>query len=272
MSQPAMSRALARLREVLGDPLLVRRGAGYLLSPRAVELAPRLAGAMGQVRDLFQPPDFDLASERRTIRIAASDFHTILLAPPIMARLAKEAPGIDLRMEPLASGLISRMESGTLDLAFAASNTPLPPGALSEPLAQDRLAVVLRRGHPAAGRPFVAADYAAFDHVGVSILGDGISELDAWLAGQGVRRRMALVTPHFIAALAAVSQTDLVTTLTRAFASRFADHFDLVLQEPPFAEASLGMTLVWAHVRASDPVLSWIRGVVREAALQLDQA
>ena len=272
LSQPAMSRALARLRQVLGDPLLVRSGAGFVLSPRSQGLAPRLAAAMEDVKGLFREPEFDPSAERRLFRVAATDTHTILLAPAIMARLAREAPGVDLRMEAYGADLLRKMESGELDLAFAVANTPLPPGALSEPLSADRLAVVVRRGHPAARRRFSAADYAAFDHVGISILGDGQSELDTWLAAQGVRRRMALVTPHFTAALATVAATDLVTTLSRAFAQRFAPMFDLVLLEPPFLDVQLQMTLVWSHVRATDPALAWFRGVVRAAALEAASA
>ena len=129
-----------------------------------------------------------------------------------MARLAKEAPGIDIRFENYGPDLVERVETGQLDLAFATSTTPLPPGARSETYAHDRLALVLRKGHPMAKKKWTIEDYGKVDHVGISILGDAGSELDAQLAKFGVHRRMALVTPHFIAALAAVAQTDMVTT------------------------------------------------------------
>jgi DNA-binding transcriptional LysR family regulator len=223
---------------------------------------------MAEVKGLFREPGFDPSAERRLFRVAATDTHTVLLAPAIMARLAQEAPGVDVSMEPYSPDMARRMERGDLDLAFAVANAPLPPGAMSEPLSRDRLAVVMRRGHPAARRAFTTADYGVFDHVGIAILGDGQSELDAWLAGEGVRRRMALVTPHFMAALAVVAATDLVTTLSRAFAQRFASEFDLILNEPPFAQGDLQMTLVWSHLRAADPVLTWFRGLVRDVALE----
>jgi len=269
LSQPAMSRALARLRAVLDDPLLVRSGGGLALTPRAQDLAPRLAAALGEVKGLFLEPAFDPSAVRRAVRIAATDTQTILLAPAIMARLAREAPGIDLRMEPHGPTMVARMEGGELDLAFAVANTPLPPGAMSEPVAGDDLAVVVRRGHPAANRPWTFADYAAFDHVGVAILGDGQSDLDTLLAAQGVRRRIALVTPHFMAALAVVAQTDLATTMSRVFAARFAETFGLVLKPPPFDETHMRLTLVWSHVRAADPLLAWLRGVIREVAAEV---
>jgi DNA-binding transcriptional LysR family regulator len=267
LSQPAMSRALARLREVLGDTLLVRvPGGGYALTPRAEALAGQLIATLDHVKAVFREPSFDPARVQRTIRIAGMDTHTILLAPVLMARLGQEAPGVDVRFENYGPDLVERVETGRLDLAFATSTTPLPPGARSESYAYDRLALVLRKGHPMAKRKWTIQDYGKVSQVGISILGDAGSELDAQLAKVGVHRRMALVTPHFIAALAAVAQTDMATTISRVFASRFAGHFGLVLKEPPLANVDLDLTVVWSHVRAADPVLAWVRGVIRDAA------
>jgi DNA-binding transcriptional LysR family regulator len=264
LSQPAMSRALARLREVLGDPLLIRSAGGYALSPRAEALATQLTGALDQVKAVFQPPGFDPAKVERTIRIAAIDTHAIQLAPALMNRLAREAPGIDLRLELYGPTLQQRMESGQLDLAFAVATFPLPPGARSEIYATDRLALVMRRGHPMANKTWTVKDYAKVSHVGISIFGDSGSDMDAQLAHAGVHRRIALITPYFIGALHAVAGTDMVTTISRAFALRFADELGLILKEPPVPQTHLDLTLVWSHVRAADPVLAWLRGVIRE--------
>lgn len=123
-------------------------------------------------------------------------------------RLAREAPGIDLRVETYGADLASRLDSGALDLAFALTTTSLPSGAYSEIVGEDRLALVMRRGHPAAGRAWTLADYGVYHQAAVALLGDGHSELDALLAAAGVSRRIALVTPHFMAALAAVAATE----------------------------------------------------------------
>ncbi|MDP3492141.1 MAG: LysR family transcriptional regulator [Hyphomonadaceae bacterium] len=267
LSQPAMSRALARLREVLGDALLVRvPGGGYALTPRAEALSAQLITTLDHVKAFFREPSFDPAKVQRTIRIAGIDTHTILLAPALMARLATEAPGIDIRFENYGPDLIERVETGRLDLAFATANTPLPPGARSESYAHDKLVLVLRKNHPMAKKKWAIEDYGKVSHVGISILGDAGSELDAQLAKVGVHRRMALVTPHFIAALAAVAGTDMATTLSRVFATRFADQFGLVMKEPPLPNIDLELTVVWSHLRAADPVLAWVRGVMRDVA------
>jgi len=271
LSQPAMSRALSRLRALLDDPLLVRAHNGLVLTPRAQSLAPRVATAMAELKDLFSEQTFDPATEHRTIRIAASDTQTVLLGPPLMARLSREAPGVDLRFEPYGPDMIRRMENNTLDFAFALSTTDLPMGAMSMPLARDRLALVMRRDHPKSTRKWSIDDYGTVDHVGIALLDDGRSELDGLLAAAGVRRRVALVTPHFMAALAAVAATDMVTTISEAFARRFAEVFDLSVRPPPFANTDLMMTLIWSHVRASDPTLVWFRELLRETAEQVYQ-
>ncbi len=272
LSQPAMSRALGRLRALLDDPLLVRGSRGFVLTPRATALQPQLEAMLGGLGAMLRPPVFDPALARRTIRLAGADSHSVGLLPPLMARLARDAPGIDLRMEPYGVDLQARMESGAIDLAFAVASSPLPPGAMSAPVTEDRLALVMRQDHPAAGRDWSIADYGRWGHVGVALLGDGQSDLDAELAAAGVQRRMALVTPHFTAALAAVAETDLVTTISERFARRFADAFGLVLKRPPLIGIDMQVTIVWSHVRNSDPVLAWFRALLTEVAALPDAA
>ncbi len=266
LSQPAMSRALQRLRGTLGDPLLVRASGGLAPTPRALALAPKLTALLDGIRGALREPVFDPAHMRRTFRIAASDAQTVLIAPELLRRISAEAPGVDLRFEPYGRDLHTRVEAGTLDLVFAVANFPLPPGVVSDPIGEDRLALVMRAGHRMAGRNWSAADYAAIDHVTVSIFGDPGSEIDARLAEAGVTRRIALTAPHFMAALACVGASDCVTTVSRALARRFAAAFDLALSEPPFADPILRMTLVRAASRAGDPALNWLRDRVREAA------
>ncbi len=249
----------------------MRASGGLALTPKAARLAAQLAPTLDEVKRLFNEPAFDPAQARRTVRIAGVDAQTVLYAPALMARLTREAPGLDIRFEAYSADIMARMDQGALDLAFAVATTPLPPGAISEGITNDRLALVMRAGHPRARRRWSVADYGAVDHVGIAIFGDGQSDLDALLAQHGVKRRIALVTPYFIAALAAVSATDMVTTISRAFARRFSDAFNLVLKEPPFPNTEMRLTLVWSHVRAGDPLLAWLRGVIRDVAQQTEK-
>jgi DNA-binding transcriptional LysR family regulator len=266
LSQPAMSRALARLRAVLGDPLLVRGQSGFVLSPRAQMLLPAVVAALAQLKGVFQEPSFDPTAEKRIIRIAATDTQTILLVPAIVARLAREAPSVTLQMVPYASDLFARMEDGSVDFAFALASTPLPSGARSMPLAADRLVVVMRRGHPAAKRRWTLADYGRYGHATVAIFGDRQSEMDTILADAGITRRIAFTSPHFTAALATVAATDMVTTISESFARRLAPLFRLAIRPAPFPASALPITLVWSQVREHDPLLAWLRRIIKDAA------
>ena len=259
LSQPAMSRALARLRDIFGDELLVRTRQGYVLTPRAEAIVPALAAAVRDLRQVFEAPKFDPLAERRVVRLAASDAQTVLLVPGIAARLSVAAPGVDLRVESYAPGLPERAANGAIDLVFALETTPLPPGVFSEVIGEDELALVMRNGHPAAAAAWTLADYGRFSHVGVALLGDGQSEIDAMLAAAGFSRRIAVVTPHFVAALATVAATDFVTTVSAGLAVR----------TPPFERTGLRTTLVCSHVRARDPFLVWFRALVREVAREV---
>ena len=270
LSQSAMSRALGRLRGLLGDPLLVRTPKGYVLTPRAEALAPHLTVALGSLKTVFQPQSFDPADERRSLRLAATDGQTVLLAPMIISQLALEAPGVDLQIEAYGDDPFGRLQSGSLDMAFAMANASLPPRVHSETVFEDRLALVMRAGHPAACRALSLTDYGDFTHVVVALLGDGRSQIDGILAAQGLTRRIGLVTPYFVAALVAVAATDMVTTLSAALAQRFAGPLGLVLRAPPFQDTRLEITLVTSHVRATDPFLVWFRGMVREIARSLE--
>lgn len=270
LSQPAMSRALDRLRHLLGDELMLRSGAGMVLTARAEALAPRVQTILADILDVVAEPDFDPGKERRIIRIAAVDSQTVLYFPGVMARLLKEAPEVDLRAVPIGPDIARRMQAGDIDLTFSLANYPLPPGAHSEMLMEDRLALVMRRGHPAAVKqPLTLADYAALSHVTISIFGDSHTETDAVLAAAGLERRIALTTPHFTAALTAVAGTDMVTVLSRAFARQFAEALGLVLLEPPLQKAALPVTMVWPAARKNDRLLAWLRDVFKDVAAGL---
>lgn len=266
LSQPAMSRALGRLRDRFGDPLLVRGSGGLMLTPTAEALLPMLRQSLAGVSTIFQTRMLDPLTSERTVRIAASDVQTVLIGPPLFAALARAAPGITLQFQPYGRDVIARIEDGRTDFAFALSTSPLPPGAVSFPVARDRLALVMRRDHPMAAREVTAADYGHLSHVAVSLLDDGISDLDAALATQGVTRRIALRTSDFISALAVVGGSDAVTTISHRLAQSFADRFGLVLRAPPLRDVALPMVLVTSGLRAHDPLMAWIVEQVRMAA------
>ena len=266
LSQPAMSRALARLRALLDDPILVKTASGLAPSARAQALLPQLGLALDRLGEALRPGGFDAALMERTFCLASTDVHSLLLGPPLLAGLRTSAPRAGLRFVPLGADVRERVDSGEIDIVFSISSAPLPPGALSEPLAQDRVALVTRRGARRGKGPWTMEEYAARDHVTVSIFGDRQSDIDAELAKAGLVRRIAFTTPHFLGALAAVGSTDCVTTLSAALARRFADAFHLELHEAPLRAPAFETTMVYSAARANDPGLAFLRARLREAA------
>jgi DNA-binding transcriptional LysR family regulator len=269
LSQPAASRALARLRAWFDDPLLVRAAGGLALTPAARALLPAVAEASVALKAVYAPAARpDPREVERTVRIAATDVQAVLVGPALMRRLATAAPRVDVRFEVYEPDLFARFERGELDFAFALASSPLPPGAESQRLARDELALVMRRGHPWAERDWTLADYAEVDHVAIRIFGDGLSEIDAALALLGKKRRIALSVPHFVSALAAVGGGDLVTTVSRAYAERMADRFALAVRAAPVADPVLNSVLVWSRLHGADPFLVWMRDEIAAATAE----
>jgi DNA-binding transcriptional LysR family regulator len=266
LSQPAMSHMLARLRRVLGDDLLVRGSSGFALTARAEEIAPRVAALLNAARAIYRPPPFEISKVRRVLHVAAADLHTILFLPDVMGRIRAEAPGIEISVHNYTRDIFKRLNDGSVDLVLADAETPLPPGAVSTVIGEDRYALVMREKHPAAGKRWRVAEYAKWDSVVVSIFGDGASDVDARLAKAGVARRIGLSTPHFMASLAAVSVTDMIATTSLIFAARHAKTFRLVVREPPLPEIRFTSTIIGSALRMNEPVISWFCALVKEVS------
>jgi DNA-binding transcriptional LysR family regulator len=271
LSQPAMSHVLARLRDVLDDALLVRGPAGFALTARAQEIAPRVTAILNAARGIYHPPPFEPAKVRRVLRVAGCDAHSVLLVPDLMNRIRTEAPGIELSIENYTRDVFRRLEDGSIDLVFFNAETPLPPGAVSTVIFQDRYALVMREKHPAARKRWTLAEYAKWDSVVVSLIGDGRSDIDARLAKAGLTRRIGLTTPHFIGCLAIVAATDMITTTSHLVATRYAKAYRLVVREPPFPEVRFNNTIIASAVRTNDPVIRWFSALVKQVSEAVEQ-
>jgi DNA-binding transcriptional LysR family regulator len=263
MSQPAMSRALGRLRALLRDPLLARGSQGLVPTPAALAMQPALKRLLGEAADLVARRRFDPLAWRGQIGIAATDHQTILLLPRVMHRISREAPLLDVKVVPFLASMLDELRDGRLHLSFGILEQVLPPGLRREALYLDSFVTVLRAGHPALG-DWGLARFLALDHVLVTVLGDGRGALDEVLKQRGLARRVALSLPHFYAAMVVVAESDLVVTLPRSIALRHATALGLVALEPPVPRAPFTTTVIWPEVLEADPGNTWLRGLVRE--------
>ncbi len=265
MSQPAMSRALGRLRAVLRDPVLARGAEGLVASPRALALHPKLKAILAEVAGLLGTEGFSPAQWQGSVTIAATDHQTITLLPSLMARVHREAPGLDVKVVPLLAPMMADLQDGRIHLAFGIAEQTLPPGLCSDPLYDDTFVTLMRRGHPAR-RDWTLERYVALDHVLVTVLGDGRGVLDEELDRLGLSRRVALRLPHFYAAMTVVAGSDLVVTLPRSIAVRYTKALGLVALEPPVRRAPFTTTIIWPKVLQADPGVQWLRTINREEA------
>ncbi|AMG35299.1 LysR family transcriptional regulator [Achromobacter xylosoxidans] len=258
MSQPAMSHALARLRALLGDPLFHRTRSGLRPTPHALALEAPLRDVLAQVRRLLAGAVFEPAASRRAFRLAMSDYGASVLLPPLMRRLRRDAPGIDLEISYASrSGMIAGVADGQLDLALA---------VFGETPAEIQRAVLFEESFvcvadAAAGLPSTLADYLARPHVLVAASQDQrAAEVDAALARIGQSRRVALRLPHWTAAPAVLAGTDLVLTVARRAVE--PPPAGLTVGPVPFAIAPLGFEMIWHQRADADAGLGWLRALL----------
>ena len=268
LSQPAVSHALARLRDVLGDPLLVRAGAGLVATPRALELMAPLAEILAQVQSLLAPNAFDPATAKRTFRLAMSDYGAAIVLPQLVRTLRREAPGIDLQITHASrEGMLYGVLNGDIDVA-AGVFPELPNELRSTPLFEEHFACLLdRRTLPADGRLDLAT-YLARPHVLLEMRGSGTPEIERALTALRERRRVAVSLPHWSVAPDVISDTDLILTV----ASRgllAIDHAALIVVPPPFHIPSFTFVLAWHKRRGADQALNWLNGRML-AAIEMD--
>lgn len=267
ITQPAMSQTLARLRELFSDPLLVRRGRGMVLTPRAEAMLVPLSDALLSVERAVQlGMGFDAATSTRIFSVALPDLSVTVMLSPLLRLIGQQAPGVRVQVEPLSiSRLSDRLASGGIDLVLAA-HLGSSEGLRRETLLTDDYVCLVRRGHPLARRKRVRIDdYAAHGHLAYTPVGfvpPPISEaVPGFASTSGIRASV----PYLLALPEVVRSTDLVATVPRRLLSAPINLSGVVTLEAP-RELPAVVDSLWWHPRFdSDPAHQWLRERVREA-------
>jgi DNA-binding transcriptional LysR family regulator len=268
LSQPAVSRALARLRAIFADALLVEGRGGYLLSRRAEAIRPRLRGVLAEVGALLAAGEFDPATAEGRLRLMMPDLLSATLGPPLLARLAAEAPGIGLDVLPPEPALADALENDLADAVIGLIDEA-PAGVRRRSLHSDSYLTLLRAGHPAAAG-LTLERYLGLRHVVVSVTGVGPAPVDVALAAIGCTRTVSARVPGFLAAVEIVAGSDLVITLPASLARRVAANGRVVPVAPPLDLGSFTMSLVWHARHQDEPRHAWLRRTVVAAAATLE--
>lgn len=264
LSQPATSHALRRLREVMGDPLLVRAGPRMELTPRAEALREPLTAALAQVRGLFEEDVFDPATSRRQFKAMIPDVCTSVLLPGLVKRLEAEAPHVRLTLAPFRTpGMITPDFARALDLIIAYQDHDFP-GFHRERIYTDSDALAVRRGRPGAHRLSTLEGFLAARHVAVVSRGMAADPIDTWLEELGHRREVVLTTPTYLQALEVTARTDLVAFVpSRLIAAAGAD-LGLRRLDPPLDTGHDEQDLLHPARLHTDPASIWLRRLVLE--------
>lgn len=267
LSQPATSHALARLRRLFGDPLLVRGAAGRGLEPtaRALELAGPVAAILSDVgRLLADRSPFEPSGARRRFRVRASDLVGRVFLADLVAGLRAAAPGVELdvlHLDPTET--VDALATGRIDLALS-TGLERRSGIESLPLAQDRMVAVLSADHPAAGGWRSLEAFLALPHLRVAISPTDRRFVDAVLSARGLRRHVALTVPHWLLVPHLLRGSDLVATMPHRLAAALASP-DLALRPLPFETEPFEWRVYW-HARSSgDGGLLWLRDRLLES-------
>jgi DNA-binding transcriptional LysR family regulator len=274
LSQPAMSHALARLRELLGDPLLVRTATGMKPTARAEAMTVPLERALEDLgRVLASPAAFEPRLSTRKFRIATNDYMELVLLPRLLARLWAEAPGIDVRLTNLADRANEDLAEGNIDLAMGVVGqlgaADAPQGIRSQRLVSDGFVCVVRDEHPVVKKRLSLDDFIALPHALVAPRGGTGSVVDSALAAIGKKRRVAVEVPHFLVAPHVVRETDVVLTLAKRVALVLGPLLGLRQLAPPLELPGFSMALVWHERQHADPAHAWLRSLMVSVAKTL---
>lgn len=267
ITQPAMSQTLARLRELFADPLLVRRGRGMVLTPRAEAMLVPLSDALVSVERAVQlGMGFDALTSTRIFSLALPDLTVTLMLSPLLRVIQEQAPGVRVQVEPLSiSRLSDRLASGAIDLVLAV-HLGSSEGLRRETLLTDDYVCLVRRGHPLARRKRARIeDYAAHGHLAYTPVGFVPPPISEAVPGFASTSWIRASVPYLLALPEVVRSTDLVATVPRRLLSAPIDLRGVVTLEAP-RELPPVVDSLWWHPRFdSDPAHQWLRERLREA-------
>jgi DNA-binding transcriptional LysR family regulator len=264
LSPSAMSRSLARLRQTVGDPLLVRAGRGLVPTPRALELRERVGQLVRDAEAVLRPAEMlDLKGLARTFTLRSSEGFVENFGPGLIARVGEEAPGVRLRFVQKLDKDSAPLRDGSVDLETGVVGETIGPEVRAQALFRDRFVGVVRKGHPLSKGKATPARYAAAGHIGVSRRGLDRGPVDEALKTLGLEREIVTIVGGFSTALALARASDLVATVPERHTGNLrAGMHSFPL---PFPAPQLTVSLLWHPRLDADPAHRWLRGLVVES-------
>lgn len=272
LSPSAMSRTLARLREVTGDPLLVRAGRALVPTPRALDLRTRIRPLVDAAEEVLRPAlRLDLTSLSQTFTLRCTEGFVETFGPALLARVTVQAPGVRLAFVAKQDKDSTALRDGLVDLETGVTSKSMGPELRSQGLFRDRFIAVVRHGHPLGEGCITPQRYAAAAHVIVSRRGLEMGAVDQALAAHGLTRQTAVTVGGFGSAIALAGVSDMVATVPERHTQGLWRGLQRLV--PPLALPAFTIALFWHPRVDADPAHRWIRGLVVEvcrSAVPLD--
>jgi DNA-binding transcriptional LysR family regulator len=268
LSQPATSHALKRLRDLLGDPVLIRVGSRMELTPRAAGLREPLTEALQRVQTILVADSFEPQRSSRRFSVMMQDHIAHLIVPALVKRVHTDAPGVRFDVLPWQSPASMKLERfRAIDLLLSCSIGEIV-GFQRETLFTETEVTVLRKGHPSSAQMKNLKAFLNSKHV--AVVGRGLTEdpVDIWLREERLTRQIVLRVPSYLQALQAVSQTDLVAFVPRRLAEHLARPLSLALLRPPIDPGEYQEYLFYPRRAFQDPASIWLRKLALEIGNQ----
>lgn len=263
MSQPAVSKALGRLRHVLKDELFIRAPDGMQATPRARELSAPVRQALSSLEHALDPSQFNPATAQRTFHIATNDYVASVFMPKLTRYLREHAPGVDLRLYPNVGKSLDMLDQQEADFAIMPYEI-LPERFEYVDVMNAPFVVIMRQGHPLSDGEITLERYAQADHLMVTFRGDDRSFVDDKLERRGLRRRVAMTINQFNVGPPIVAASDMIMSIPRPIAEQQASFYDLIVREAPDLGLPFGaaLKLVWSRRLTRHPAHDWMKDVL----------
>jgi DNA-binding transcriptional LysR family regulator len=268
LSQPAVTRALQRLRDTFHDDLLIRTSTGYEPTPTGLRLLQDMATMLPRLDRFMAGGDFDPATEDATFRIAATDHAAHLLVPPLYTSVLPKSAKVGFSFVPLHAGQYEALEKGRLDLVLNADHDTATLHVTKEVIFEvDFVCVVSRKSK--FEKAVTRKQYLAAEHVAVDIIGGVQTHPDRHLSAIGEKRRCPLVVAQHTVAMRVAAVTDMMATVPRRMAMLEASNKAIKVLEAPAALGSFKYVMIWHPRMQTDAAHVWLRSTIRELGRRL---
>ena len=269
VTQSAMSNSLAQLRLLFEDPLFRRSPRGIEPTPRALELAEPIRRGLGFLDRALAPRSFNPQAETRSFVLATSDYIEFVLLPPLLRRLEREAPGVQLEVRPWGLHQVPpTLARGEVDLMIGFYND-VPAHHTEVLLFDEEYVCIARMGHPGLGRKPTLKSWLAQKHVLVSQQANSPGSVDRALATRNLKRTIGARVSHFLLVPTLVARTDLVAAVNARVATTFAESLGLRLFAPPLRLPKGRIGQVWHEQSEHDPGHRWFRQLIADECRKL---